>query len=100
VTGEATATVLRMLDERRTTSPGYAPRTVNQLHALMPELPPLLEPTLAGISDMIGPLPDRRGMHLDRGYDSTKTRNLLQILSYEGHIAVKGVPAPIQAGRR
>ena len=39
-------------------------------------------------------------MHLDRGYDSGKTRNLLQILGYEGHIAVKGVPAPIQAGKR
>jgi hypothetical protein len=39
-------------------------------------------------------------MHLDRGYDSTKTRNLLEILGYEGHIAVKGVPAPIQAGKR
>jgi hypothetical protein len=61
---------------------------------------PLLEPTLAGICDMIGPLPDRPGMHLDRGYDSTKTRSLLQILGYEGHIAVKGVPAPIQAGKR
>jgi len=61
---------------------------------------PLLEPTLGGICDMIGPLPDRPGMHLDRGYDSTKTRDLLEILGYEGHIAVKGVPAPIQAGKR
>ena len=33
---------------------------------------PLLEPTLAGICDMIGPLPDRPCMHLDRGYDSRK----------------------------
>ncbi len=31
---------------------------------------PLLEPTLAGICDMIGPLPDLPCMHLDRGYDS------------------------------
>jgi hypothetical protein len=38
---------------------------------------PLLEPTLAGICDMIGPWPDRPAMHLDRGYDSTKTRDLL-----------------------
>jgi hypothetical protein len=36
---------------------------------------PLLEPTLAGICDMIGPLPDRPCMHLDRGYDSRKTRS-------------------------
>ena len=39
-------------------------------------------------------------MHLDRGYDSGKTRDLLEILGFTGEIAVKGVPAPIQAGRR
>jgi len=65
---------------------------------------PLLEPTLAGICDMIGPLPQGRNdfpnLHLDRGYDSGKTRDLLEVLGFEGHIAVKGVPAPIQAGRR
>jgi hypothetical protein len=61
---------------------------------------PLLEPTLAGICDMIGPLPDRPCMHLDRGYDSTKTRDLLEILGYDAEIAVKGVPAPIQVGKR
>jgi hypothetical protein len=61
---------------------------------------PLLEPTLAGICDMIGPLPDRPCMHLDRGYDSRKTRDLLEILRYDAEIAVKGVPAPIQVGKR
>ena len=61
---------------------------------------PLLEPTLAGIPDMIGPLPDLPGMHLDRGYDSAKTRDLLEILGYAPHIATKGLPAPIQAGQR
>jgi hypothetical protein len=61
---------------------------------------PLLEPTLAGICDMIGPLPDHPCMHLDRGYDSTKTRDLLDILGYDADIAVKGTPAPIQAGKR
>ena len=64
---------------------------------------PLLEPTLAGIPDMIGPLPEpphQPGMHLDRGYDSAKTRDLLEILGYDPHIAAKGVPAPIQAGNR
>ncbi len=59
---------------------------------------PLLEPTLAGICDMIGPLPDGPCMHLDRAYDSAKTRDLLQILGYDAEIATKGVPAPIQAG--
>ena len=61
---------------------------------------PLLEPTLAGICDMIGPLPNRPGMHLDRGYDSHKTRDLLQILGYQPHIAARGLPAPVQAGKR
>lgn len=61
---------------------------------------PLLEPTLIGICDMIGPLPDGPCMHLDRGYDSAKTRDLLQILGYNDDIAVKGQPAPIQAGKR
>jgi hypothetical protein len=70
---------------------------------------PLLEPTLTGIVDMIGPLPQHHGVHgedlfptvhLDRGYDSGKTRELLEVLGFEGEIAVKGVPAPIQAGRR
>jgi hypothetical protein len=64
---------------------------------------PLLEPTLAGIPDMLAPgceLPERPTMHLDRGYDSGKTRNLLEILGFDADIAVKGRPAPIQAGRR
>lgn len=61
---------------------------------------PLLEPTLAGVCDMIGPLPARPCMHLDHGYDSRKTRDLLQILGYDDEIAVKGVPAPIQVGKR
>ena len=70
---------------------------------------PLLEPTLAGICDMIGPLPQYRDLHgnddfptvhLDRGYDSGKTRALLKILGFEADIAVKGQPAPIQAGQR
>ncbi len=61
---------------------------------------PLLEPTLAGIPDMIGPLPERPRVHLDRGYDSGKTRDLLERLGYDADIAVKGQPAPIQAGKR
>jgi hypothetical protein len=65
---------------------------------------PLLEPTLLGICDMIGPLPQGRddfpNLHLDRGYDSAKTRDLLDLLGFEPHIATKGQPAPIQAGKR
>jgi hypothetical protein len=70
---------------------------------------PLLEPTLTGICAMIGPLPQHRDthgnqvfptVHLDRGYDSAKTRDLLEILGFHGEIATKGLPAPIQVGRR
>jgi hypothetical protein len=39
-------------------------------------------------------------VHLDRGYDSGKTRDLLDLLGFDAHIAAKGQPAPIQAGRR
>ena len=69
--------------------------------------PPLLKPTLVGIVEMIGRLPQHHGVHgedlfpmvhLDRGYDSGKTRDLLEILGFTAEIAVKGVPAPIQGG--
>jgi hypothetical protein len=41
------------------------------------------------------------GTHnLDRGYDSTVTRQLLDELGFDGEIARKGIPAPIQAGTR
>ena len=68
---------------------------------------PLLEPTLTGIVEMIGPLPQHRGvhgedlyptLHLDRGYDSGKTRDLLEMLGFHGELAVKGAPAPNQVG--
>src|SRR5262249_819627 len=38
--------------------------------------------------------------HLDRGYDNGPTRALLEALGFEGAIARKGVPAPVQAGAR
>src|SRR3954447_7290923 len=62
----------------------------------------LSEPTLTGIVEMIGPLPQHRGahgedlyptVHLDRGYDSAKTRDLLDILGFEGEIASRA-PRP------
>jgi hypothetical protein len=60
---------------------------------------PLLAPTLAGLDRLDG-LPDDVTVHLDRGYDSSTTRELLGALSFDGAIARKGVPAPIQAGSR
>jgi transposase len=60
---------------------------------------PLLAPTLAGL-DKLDRLPDEVAVQLDRGYDGGPTRALLDALGFEGAIARKGVPAPIQAGSR
>ena len=60
---------------------------------------PLLGPTLAGLEGL-GPLPDMTTVHLDRGYDSDVSRALLADLGFAGAIARKGLPAPIQAGKR
>jgi hypothetical protein len=60
---------------------------------------PLLGPTLAGLEKLDG-LPDDVTIHLDRGYDGNPTRALLDALGFDGAIARKGVPAPIQAGSR
>jgi hypothetical protein len=62
---------------------------------------PLLAPTLQATGHQLGGiLPGDRTCHLDRGYDSAVTRQLLDELGFEGAIARKGVPAPIQAGTR
>jgi transposase len=60
---------------------------------------PLLAPTLAGLAKLDG-LPQDVTVHLDRGYDGGPTRALLAELGFDGAIARKGVPAPIQAGAR
>lgn len=60
---------------------------------------PLLGPTLAGLEKLDG-LPNDVTVHLDRGYDGGPTRTLLDALGFDGAIARKGVPAPIQAGSR
>ena len=62
---------------------------------------PLLRPTLQAASQQLdGVLPAVRACHLDAGYDSTVTRQLLDELGFDGQIARKGVPAPVQAGTR
>lgn len=60
---------------------------------------PLLAPTLAGLDKLDG-LPEDVTVHLDRGYDGGPTRALLAELGFDGAIARKGVPAPVQAGAR
>jgi len=62
---------------------------------------PLLAPTLHAASQQLDHLlPAARTCHLDRGYDSQPTRRLLDELGFDGQIARKGIPAPIQAGTR
>jgi len=61
---------------------------------------PLLVPTLEAAKEQVGELPDQVNVNLDRGYDSDKTRSALAELGFTGEIARKGVPAPIQAGKR
>lgn len=59
----------------------------------------LLVPTLAGL-EALGPRPAGITAHLDRGYDGAGTRALLERLAITGVIARKGVPAPLQIGKR
>jgi IS5 family transposase len=54
----------------------------------------------AAANQLGGVLPDQRACHLGAGYDSGPTRQALSELGFTGQIARKGVPAPIQAGRR
>ena len=62
---------------------------------------PLLAPTLQAAHRQLGGLlPGQRTCHLDAGYDSAPTRQTLAELGFDGQIARKGTPAPIQAGRR
>jgi transposase len=66
---------------------------------------PLLEPTLDRTRQQVadlpaGGLPTHTRVHLDSGYDSGKTRDLLGEQGLTGVIARKGTAAPIQAGRR
>lgn len=63
---------------------------------------PLLRPTLEQLSRFdlgLGTgLPENITVHLDAGYDSTKTRDLLDELGCKGVISKKGFP--LQAGQR
>jgi transposase len=61
---------------------------------------PLLGPTLQAARTQVGVLPEDVNVNLDRGYDSARTRALLEEFGFTGEIARKGVPAPVQAGKR
>jgi transposase len=59
----------------------------------------LLAPTLDTLTDL-GPLPDDTCVHLDAGYHSHATRQLLTDRELGGQIASNGIPAPVQATKR
>jgi hypothetical protein len=59
----------------------------------------LLPATLDAIG-AVGPLPTQPVVHLDAGYDWKPCRKVLAAWGTVGQIATRGVPAPIQAGRR
>ncbi|MFD3759149.1 transposase, partial [Streptomyces sp. NPDC058622] len=61
---------------------------------------PLLGPTLEAAKEQVGAMPNIVYVNLDRGYDSAKSRALIAELGFTAEIARKGVPAPIQAGKR
>jgi transposase len=60
---------------------------------------PLLDETLDTM-EILGELPERISVHLDRGYDSETTRQKLQIRGLLAEISQKGKPAPIVATKR
>jgi len=48
----------------------------------------------------VGPLPGTLTVHLDAGYDYQPCREVLATRGMVGAIATRGVPAPVQVGRR
>lgn len=60
---------------------------------------PLLAPTL-DLLRRFEPLPNEVTVHLDAGYDSNKTRILLDKRGLQDQIARKGIKAPVQATQR
>lgn len=68
---------------------------------------PLLRPTFEQAAAQLVPdggchpqYPEQVTAHLDAGYDSGPTRDLLDELGLSANIARKGLPAPVQATRR
>jgi hypothetical protein len=62
---------------------------------------PLLRDTFEACSTQLRHYwPQQVTAHLDHGYDSKRTRDLLNEIGFDPKIARNGVPAPIQIGRR
>jgi hypothetical protein len=65
-----------------------------------PLLRPTFEQAATQLADNGGVYPERVTAHLDAGYDSSVTRDLLHELGLQAEIAHKGAPAPVQATGR
>lgn len=61
---------------------------------------PLLGPTLQAAVDQVGSLPGHVTGHLDAAYDNGPSRAVLDRLGFDADISRKGVPAPVQVGKR
>lgn len=61
---------------------------------------PLLEPTLTATARQVGAMPNEPTCHLDAAYDGSPSRQLLDQLGFDADISRKGVPAPVQVGKR
>src|SRR5215208_6864696 len=60
---------------------------------------PLLDETLETL-DVLGSLPERMNVHLDRGYDSETTHQKLKARGLIPRISEKGEPAPLAGTKR
>jgi transposase len=59
-----------------------------------------LEAAASVTAAVVGPLPGTITVHLDAGYDYQPCRQVLAERGMVGQIATRGIPAPVQAGRR
>jgi hypothetical protein len=48
----------------------------------------------------LGPLPEQPTVQVDAGYDYLPSRQVLANRGMAGQIATRGLPAPVQVGRR
>jgi hypothetical protein len=60
----------------------------------------LLKPTIEAAKQQVGALPEQARVHLDSAYDGKPSRQVLEDQALVGEIATKGVPAPVQVGKR
>jgi IS5 family transposase len=61
---------------------------------------PLLGETLDAASEALGGLPELTMVHLDRGYDSSLTRERLRNRGLLAEVSEKGKPAPLASTKR